>query len=70
VRRELTIMAKRKGNKPPRLHEIVKGSVRRGIHATYGEDYISGDILDRTDYRELVPNDSSQFDEDEDRYEP
>jgi hypothetical protein len=64
VRRELTTIAKRKGNKPPTLKEVVRGAVRMGVHAVYGEEYVSDNLLDQTQHTDLVPNDSSQIDDD------
>lgn len=34
-----------------------------GIHAIYGEDYVSKDLLTREQYADLVQNDSSQLDD-------
>lgn len=61
VRRELTAAAKRKGEKPPKLHDIVRGAVRMGVHAIYGENYVADDLLDPTKHPDLARIDSSQF---------
>lgn len=64
ARRDLTAIAKRKGEKPPTLKDVVRGSVRMGVHAVYGEDYVSDDLLDGTQYAELIDKDLSQIGDD------
>ena len=63
AKRELTVMAKRNGQKPPNIRDVVRGAVRMGVHAIYGENYVSDDLLDRVEHTELVENDLSQIEE-------
>ena len=53
ARKELIIIAKRKGNKPPTLKEVVKGAVRMGVHSVYGPDFVSEDLLSKMQFDEL-----------------
>ena len=65
ARRELTVIAKRNGKTPPTMKDVVRGSVRMGVHAVYGEEYITDNLLDQVQHADLVPKDSSQFEDEE-----
>lgn len=63
AKKELTIVAKRKGNKPPSIRDVVRGAVRMGIHSIYGEEFVSDDLLEQSAFGELVENDLSQLED-------
>jgi hypothetical protein len=73
VRQELKAIANRNGKKPPNLKDIVRGAVRMGVHAVYGEDFVTNDIVSRANYLaltkkpriDLSQNTEEQEDEDE-----
>lgn len=60
ARKDLAHVAKKHGKEPPTMKKVVRGAVRMGVHAIYGEDYLAKGLLDPTEHRHLLGNDSSQ----------
>lgn len=63
ARRELTTLAKKKGEKPPKLADVVKGAVRVGVHTIFGEDCAASELVESIQRTELAGKtiDPSQF---------
>lgn len=55
ARKDLLSVAKKKGKPAPSMKDVARGAVRMGIHAIYGEEYVSQDLLDQTVHDDLVP---------------
>jgi hypothetical protein len=63
ARKELTAVAKAKGDTPPSYKQIARGAVRMGIHAIFGDKYVADDLLAQNSHPDLVEDvliDSSQ----------
>lgn len=67
LKKELTIAAKRRGEKGPAMADVIRGAVRTGIHTVYGADYVYKEMLTEEEFQRLVGDqiDPSQLEEDD-----